>query len=117
MKISSVAVPLSLPLSLLMLPLVCSSTLPGNAQQRSPEYAAVQSRLARGWNTWDTHSVTTHVLLPEGLAIRIGIKDQGTEGSDSFLGNTLIGRQGKAEERVIPGPHTWDGSYTDLTLI
>ena len=117
MKTSSVAGRLSLRLSLLLLPLSCFTAVPGIAQQRSPEYAAVQSRLARGWNTWDTHSVTTHVLLPDGLAIRIGIKDQGTEGSDSFLPTALIGRQGKAEERVIPGPHTWDGSYTSLTLL
>ncbi len=55
------------------------------AQLRSAEYAQVQQRLARGWNTWDTHSVTTQVLLPEGLTVRVGIKDQGTEGSDGFL--------------------------------
>ena len=31
-----------------------------------------RQRLARGWNTWDVHSVTTQVLLPEGLAIHVG---------------------------------------------
>ena len=41
---------------------------------RSAEYAQVQSRLARGWNTWDVHSVATQVLLPEGLAIHVGMK-------------------------------------------
>ena len=39
-----------------------SSTLPDtNTTPLSPQYRAVQQRLARGWNTWDVHSVTTHV--------------------------------------------------------
>jgi hypothetical protein len=73
--------------------------------------------LASGWNTWDTHSVTTQVLLPEGLAVRVGVSYQSTESSDSFLPTALIGRQGKDDERVIPGPHSYDGSYTDLKLL
>lgn len=87
------------------------------SQSRSPEYSQLQERLARGWNTWDTHSVMTQVLLPEGLAIHIGIKHQSTEGSDSFLPSALIGHQGKEDERVIPGPHSYNGSYTDLKLL
>lgn len=89
---------------------------PAFSQSRSAEYSQLQSRLARGWNTWDTHSVMTQVLLPEGLAIQVGIKHQTTEGSDSFLSSALIGRQGKEDERVIPGPHSYNGSYTDLRL-
>lgn len=86
------------------------------SQSRSADYSQLQNRLARGWNTWDTHSVMTQVLLPEALAIQIGIKHQTTEGSDSFLSSALIGRQGKEDERVIPGPHSYNGSYTDLKL-
>ena len=98
---------------------LCSFALLGSAfsQSRSPEYSQLQQRLARGWNTWDTHSVMTQVLLPEGLAVQIGIKHQTTEGSDSFLSSALIGRQGKEDERVIPGPHSYNGSYTDLKLL
>jgi len=83
---------------------------------RSASYAQVQQRLAQGWNTWDVHSVTTHVLLPEGLAIRVGMKHNTTEGSDAYLGDALIGRQQKGAEVVTPGPHAWDGSYTDLRV-
>ncbi len=82
----------------------------------SAEYNAVQKRLAQGWNTWDVHSVATQVLLPEGLAIRVGLKHNSTEGGDAFLGDALIGRQAKGAEVVTPGPHAWDGSYTDLRL-
>ena len=79
---------------------------------RSAEYAKVQARLARGWNTWDVHSVATQVLLPEGLAIHVGMKHNSTLNGDAFLGDALIGRFGPDAEVVTPGAHAWDGSYT-----
>lgn len=79
---------------------------------RSAEYAKVQTRLARGWNTWDVHSVATQVLLPEGLAIHVGMKHNSTLNGDAFLGDALIGRFGADAEVVTPGAHAWDGSYT-----
>ncbi|MGA2170280.1 MAG: hypothetical protein ABSG62_18935, partial [Terracidiphilus sp.] len=65
------------------------------AAPRSASYRQVQERLARGWNTWDVHSVATHVLLPEGLAIHVGIKHNSTLYGDAFLGDALIGRLDK----------------------
>ncbi len=79
---------------------------------RSPQYEQVQKRLARGWNTWDVHSVATQVLLPEGLAIHVGVKHNSTLNGDAYLGDALIGRLDKDAEKVTPGPHSWDGSYT-----
>jgi putative isomerase len=79
---------------------------------RSTEYNQVRRRLARGWNTWDVHSVATQVLLPEGLAIHAGLKHNSTLNGDAFLGDALIGRLDKDSEKVTPGPHSWDGSYT-----
>ena len=83
---------------------------------RSAEYGKVQQSLAHGWNTWDVNSVATQVLLPEGLAIHIGLKHNTTEFGDAFLQNPLIGRLEKGAEVVTPGPHSWDGSYTDLRI-
>jgi putative isomerase len=82
------------------------------ARARSAEYAKVQDRLARGWNTWDVHSVATQVLLPEGLAIHVGMKHNSSLNGDAFLGDALIGRLDKDAEVATPGPHAWDGSYT-----
>jgi putative isomerase len=82
----------------------------------SANYRAVQQRLAQGWNTWDTNSVITQVLLPEGLAIHVGLKHNATLGGDAFLGDVLIGRLQPGAEQVVPGPHAWDGSYTDLRV-
>ena len=72
----------------------------------------VQARLGRGWNTWDSHSVATHVLLPSGLAIHVGMKHNTNLYGDAFLDDALIGRFGKTAEVVTPGPHAWNGSYT-----
>lgn len=88
----------------------------GSPAPESPQYRAVQQRLARGWNTWDVHSVTTHVLLPQGIAIHLGLKHNTTENSDAFLPDALIGRLTPGAEQVTPGPHAWDGRYTDVTI-
>jgi putative isomerase len=81
-----------------------------------PEYTALQQRLARGWNTWDVNSVTTHVLLPQGLAIHVGLKHNATLEGDALLSDTLIGRMNAGAEQVFPGAHAWDGGYTDLRV-
>jgi putative isomerase len=81
----------------------------------SDAYLKLQSQLAQGWNTWDVNSMTTHVLLPMGLAIHVGMKHNSTLGGTDFLDNALVGRQ-SAGAVVTPGPHAWDGSYTDLSV-
>lgn len=83
----------------------------------SPAYRQVQQHLAQGWNTWDVDSVMTQVLLPEGLAIHAGLKHNTTEASDAFLQNALIGRLTPGAEKVTPGPHSWNGSYSDMSVM
>jgi putative isomerase len=83
---------------------------------RSRQYEEVQERLARGWNTWDVFSVGTQVLLPDGLAIHVGLKNNTSEWGDAWLGDMLIGRLERGAEVVTPGPHAWDGSYTDMRV-
>ena len=99
-------------------PKLASRVAPGQdeAAPESAEYKQLQQRLAQGWNTWDVNSVTTHVLLPEGLAIHIGLKHNTTVSGDAFLPDALIGRLEHGAEEVFPGPHSWDGSYTDLHI-
>lgn len=83
------------------------------------EYRNVQKRLAQGWNTWDTRSVLNHVLLPEALRIRLGVKDYA---SSTFLTEAFVLRKPKdgptarSQAQVLPGPHAYDGSYTELRL-
>ncbi len=88
----------------------------GTGDEPSANYRQLQQRLAQGWNSWDVHSVATEVLLPDGLAIHAGLKHNTTESSDAFLKDALIGRLEPDAEQVFPGPHSWDGSYTDLRI-
>jgi len=82
----------------------------------SADYQKLQARLAQGWNTWDVNSVTTFVHLPDGLAIHVGLKHNSTLAGTAFLDNALIGRLSRDAEVIFPGPHAWDGSYTDLSI-
>jgi hypothetical protein len=95
---------------------MCGSVLFLALIAASPEYSKVQQHLARGWNTWDVHSVTTQVLLPQGLAVKLGFLQKTRLDGETFLPGALIGRMDKNAEHVFPGPHTFDGGYTDLTL-
>lgn len=69
--------------------------------------------MKNGWNTWNVRSVLSHVLLPQGAAISLGIKDYS---SGYCLREALIGRQGDQVEQIVPGAHAYDSSYTCLTL-
>jgi hypothetical protein len=74
---------------------------------------ALRSAMASGWNTWNTRSVLSHVLLPEGIAVNLGFKHYA--GGD-YLKEALIGKRGEHDERIHPGPRTYDGRYTELRL-
>ena len=64
--------------------------------------------MKKSWNTWNVRSVLSHVHLPEGIAISLGIKNYNNGQCQREM---LIGR-----DDVIPGPHAYDGSYTCLTV-
>jgi putative isomerase len=69
--------------------------------------------LATGWNTWNVRSVLSHVLLPDAFAVSLGFR---TYDHGRCLREALIGRKGTREEKVRPGEHAYDGSYTSLVL-
>ena len=77
------------------------------------EYTELKKRLASGWNTWNTRSVLSHVELPSGFAINLGLK-QFKE--TCTLREALIARSDQRDETVRPGMRTFDGSYTELTI-
>jgi len=88
---------------------------PGERELRTPEYRELQRRVARGWNTWNTNSVLSHVHLPEGFAVTLGLKSSGGGPHyqrDFFQANETL----KRPEKIRLGPHADDGSYTELVL-
>ena len=96
-------------------PLLAQVNKRANNQNKTPEeyYNEMQRKLASGWNTWNTRSVLSQVLLPENFAINFQLQDLK---SNTILREALIGRRGTDVENVIPGPHAYDGSYTELTV-
>lgn len=77
-------------------------------------YNRLKAEIAKGWNTWNTRSVLSHVLLPEGLAINLGIKEYK---SGYYLKEALIGRFGEEDEKIYPKAHAYDGSYSELNIL
>jgi hypothetical protein len=85
-------------------------------------YDTLKARLAKGWNTWNNRSVLSHVLLPEGLAFNLCIREYASNG---YLKEALLGRSDQPEggqrmdssaERVSLGDHAFDASYTELRI-
>ena len=105
---------LSLSIPLLALSLTATSFA---ATHDSPEaqYKAVQTRLKTGWGTFNHKSVLSHVLMPEGFAMNIGIKLHHNT-VDNYLKEVFISSKLERPEKVTPGYHAYDGSYTELTV-
>jgi putative isomerase len=82
---------------------------------RTPEYRALQQELCRGWNTWSANSVLSHVYLPDGFALTLGLKSAGMGHSYQ---NTFFQANSTARrlEKIRLGPHADDGSYTELAM-
>ena len=94
-----------------LLPMTAEAT---DASQENPEYLAIKQRLARGWNTWNTRSVLSHTLLPEGFGLNLAFK-QVKWLDEPYLREVLFGRD-VDDVQIRPGPHTLDGSYTRLDI-
>jgi len=77
------------------------------------EYNILKANLTNGWNTWNTYSVLSHILLPEALSINIYARDYESE---RMLKNAFIGNDEPRSESAIPGDHAYDGSYTDIQV-
>lgn len=64
-------------------------------------------RLARGWNTWDVRSVTSHVFLPDGLEINLSV----------FIPDSSCYKRDFTWDEVKRfGEHAKDGSYSEIEL-
>jgi hypothetical protein len=73
----------------------------------------LQETMAQGFNTYYNNSVLTHVLMPQGIALSLSFKFLNT---GKVLRESLIGRLGENDESIHPGPRSYDGSYTELSV-
>src|ERR1017187_2938331 len=100
--------------------LFAAAAFPAAAQHMSrvlhtAEYRALQAKLCSGWNTWSANSVLSHVYLPDGFALTLGLK---SAGMGHAYQNTFFqaNETARRPEKIRLGPHADDGSYTELTL-
>ncbi|MBQ7719869.1 MAG: hypothetical protein IJT56_04720 [Clostridia bacterium] len=71
-------------------------------------YDELREQTNKGWNTWYSPSMTSHVLLPYGFCIGLSFKNYVDSG---VIGDLKVGNHG-----LRPGSRSWDGSYTSLTF-
>ena len=101
---------LSIGLFLLGLFIHPNKAISGNTPEEL--YENLQKQLAVGWNTWDTRSVLTHVFLPYGFVVDLNIMDI----DGSRVKKFRIGDRAKGAPLLQPGPHSFDGAYTKITV-
>ncbi|MBQ3865100.1 MAG: hypothetical protein II781_04605 [Clostridia bacterium] len=77
------------------------------------QYRKLKEEALRGWNTWNTRSMLSHVHLPDGFALNLCLKD---DGKAAYLKEAYVGEKGEKDAVVFPREHAYDGSYTHLTL-
>lgn len=71
--------------------------------------------LLQGWNTWNNPSVLSHVKMPEGLNIQLMLRKR--RGGPYWLQDSYIASpKVNFAEKIYPGKHAYDGSYTELEL-
>ena len=86
-----------------------------NTPKVSVPVAINQDSLLQGWNTWNNPSVLSHVKMPEGLNIQLLFRKQRTGPywlKDSYVASPKY----DFAEKIYPGQHAYDGSYTQLEL-
>jgi putative isomerase len=84
-------------------------------KQLYDQYRLMQKKLATGWNTWNTRSVLSHVLLPYGLNVQLCINNTFISGNH-YLRDAYISSKEQRPEKITPGYHAYDGSYTELKV-
>ena len=76
------------------------------------DYQIMQQKMSTGWNTFNTRSYMSHVVLPHGFAINLGIKDYW---KPQYLKEALM--KGPMDATCRPALRSYDGSYTDIRVL
>jgi len=76
-------------------------------------YEELKRQTLKGWNTWNTRSMLSHVHLPEGFALNLCLKD---DGKAAYMKEAYVGDKGERDAVVFPQEHAYDGSFTRLRL-
>jgi hypothetical protein len=83
--------------------------------QDKAQFNALQSRLQKGWHTYNTSSVLSHVLLPEAFSVKLSLKSNHV-GLYGYMGDAYISSKVPRAETVTPVAYSTTGDYTELLL-
>lgn len=78
----------------------------------------LQEYLLFGWNTWNNPNLLNHILMPEGLSLRVSFRQtMRYGGSPYYLDQAYISSpKHNFPEKIKPYGHAYDGSYSELEL-
>lgn len=78
------------------------------------QYKSMQLDYLQGWNTWNVKSVLSHVHMPDGLSLNLGVYEQRT---GKHLRCALPSKHEENTEKIRLGARTYDGAYTALEVL
>ena len=101
----------------ILIPIIFLTCSAEAVKPATPEesYRAIQKYLQTGWGTFNHKSVLSHVLLPDGIALNIGIKLHDNN-AENYLKEAFISTRGIRSEKIFPGYKAYDGSYSELII-
>ncbi|MCF8381312.1 MAG: hypothetical protein K9H49_17195 [Bacteroidales bacterium] len=78
----------------------------------------LQEYLLQGWGSWNSSNLLEHVLMPEGLSIRISFRtNQSSDAYPYYLDQSYItSSYFDYPEEIEPLYHSYNGDYTDLRI-
>ncbi len=91
-------------------------------------YEQHKKKLMNGWQTWNSRSVLSHIMMPECIGINLGLKDYKEPGllEEALIGSNVVsGRNRDIEAQphamqqaaaITPYAHAYDNSFTELKL-
>ena len=80
----------------------------------STQYNDTIRKYSHGWKTWHSDSVLSHVHIPDGVGVRLFVKDYSIS---PLLENLYLSYQNpETSGDARAAACAYDGSYTDLTV-
>lgn len=76
-------------------------------------YQELRKQTNRGWNTWNTLNVLSYSHLPDGFTVNLCMQEYADA---AMLRESLIGRSGDSEEKIVPGARTYGINCSQMTL-
>ena len=92
--------------------LACLKT---EAQTPQQQYDLLQSRLMKGWHTYNHTSVLSYVYMPGNFSVKVSLKNNNI-GAYGYMGNAYMSAKVVRPEKVYPISYSANGDYSEVLL-